>query len=111
MSVRPTRQDRRRFIRFALAGAIAAPLGGLIAPRRAGAAEKPKLDPDSERAQKLGYSHDATSIDDPKRKTDARCRNCAHFRGDEGDAWASCNVFPDRRVSADGWCASWIDAG
>lgn len=111
MSVRPTRRDRRRFIRFALAGAIAAPLGGLVAARGARAAEKPRLDPGSKRAQKLGYSHDATSVDDPKRKADARCRNCVHFQGDEGDAWAPCNVFPEHRVSADGWCVSWIGAG
>lgn len=111
MSERPTRRDRRRFLHLALAGVVAVPVTGLIAPRGASAAERPRLDPDSKTARRLGYTHDATSSGSPKREEDARCRNCAHFRGDKDDPWAPCNVFPEHRVSADGWCEAWIGAG
>lgn len=111
MSDQPSRRDRRRFIRLALASVIVAPVAALITPRGAGAAAKPKLDPASKRAQELGYTHDAASSDNPKREADARCRNCAHFRGGADDAWAPCNIFPDARVSAEGWCEAWVRAG
>lgn len=102
---------RRRFIRLALAGAAAAPVAGLFGTHPARADTLPKLDPDSERAAQLDYTHDAASSDNPARKEGAVCANCTHFKGDEGTAWAPCNIFPEHRVSADGWCASWFSSG
>ncbi|MDZ7749110.1 MAG: high-potential iron-sulfur protein [Halofilum sp. (in: g-proteobacteria)] len=111
MSTHPARRDRRRFIRIAFGGAIAVPLAGLIAPRETRAATKPKLDLGSKTAQRLDYTPNAESSTNPKREQGANCANCVHFRGDPGDAWASCNIFPDHRVGAHGWCEAWVGKG
>lgn len=106
-----TQSRRRRFIRLAVGGAISAPIVGLLAPRSSIGAEKPDLDPASELAKQFSYTHDAEATDNPARKEDARCANCTHFQGDAGTQWASCNIFPEHRVNADGWCTSWVRAG
>lgn len=106
-----TDSDRRRFIRIVAAGAAAAPIAALLGTRSARAADLPKLDPDSERARQLNYTHDAGKSDNPAREEGANCANCTHFRGDTGTAWAPCNIFPEHRVSAKGWCSSWFSAG
>jgi len=105
----PHSENRRRFLLSVAVGAVV-PLAGLRG-RAVNAAEKRKLDPDSERARQLGYTHDATSTDNGARKDGARCANCTHFKGESGAQWAPCNIFPDSRVNADGWCASWYGAG
>lgn len=111
MSTPHADRHRRRFIRFALAGALAAPFAALPGTRNANAADKPKLDPASDMARRLSYTHDAESTDNSARKADARCANCTHFRGDTDTRWASCNIFPEHLVNADGWCTSWFSAG
>lgn len=111
MSEHPAHRGRRRFIHLVLAGVIAAPLGGLVVCHPTRAAGKPKLDPDSERARQLGYTRDATSTSDPKRKDGAYCHNCVHFQDNEDAACSRCNIFPNHQVHASGWCRSWISAG
>lgn len=111
MSEHSAHRGRRRFIHFVLGGVIAAPLGGLVVRRPARAAGKPKLEPHAERARQLGYTRDATSTSDPKRKDGAFCHNCVHFQGDDGDACSPCNIFPSHSVRAAGWYQSWISAG
>lgn len=106
-----TDSGRRRFIHVVGAGAVVVPIAGLFGGRSASAAELPKLDPASERAQQLSYTHDAEKSDNPAREEGARCANCTHFRGDADAEWASCNIFPENRVNAQGWCSSWISAG
>lgn len=102
--------QRRRFLIAAGAGAVLA-VGGRLGGETAHAADKPRLDPASERARELGYTHEAASTDSDAREEDARCANCAHFKGEAGDQWASCNIFPQHLVNADGWCTSWYSAG
>lgn len=99
--------ERRRFMRLTVAGAIA----GVLGTSTAASAAKPKLDPESDRARQLDYTHDAESSDNPARKEGAHCANCTHFHGDADARWASCNIFPEHRVNADGWCTSWFSAG
>lgn len=36
-----------------------------------------------------------------------RCAGCIHVRGDAGDDWRPCPVFPARLVNANGWCSLW----
>jgi hypothetical protein len=36
-----------------------------------------------------------------------RCAGCIHVRGNAGDTWRPCPVFPARLVNADGWCSVW----
>lgn len=99
-----TNQARRRFMRIVLSGAVVVP-----ATRLPGA-DTPRLDPGSERARRLNYTHEAESTNDPARKEDARCANCTHFHGNAGDEWSTCNIFPERRVNANGWCTAWFSA-
>ncbi len=39
-----------------------------------------------------------------------RCAGCVHVRGNAGDTWRPCPVFPARLVNADGWCSVWASA-
>lgn len=110
MSASSTDPARRRFIRLLAASAVAAPVAGLAGTGEARAAELPKLDPESERARQFSYTHDAAATEDPGRKPGARCANCTHFRGDADTTWAPCNIFPEHRVNAGGWCSSWFSA-
>lgn len=104
------RLKRRRFMTLAVAGVVAAPLAARFGIRAAHAKDKPKLDPESERATELSYTHDASSADSDAREVDARCANCTHFKGDVGMQWAQCNIFPEHVVNADGWCSSWFSS-
>lgn len=100
--------SRRRFMQLAVSGALGASLAGLLRAPPVRGAEKPELDPESEQAQQLSYTHDADSTDSPARKEGANCGSCAHFHGDSDAQWASCNIFPEHLVNADGWCKSWF---
>lgn len=108
---RRTSLPRRRFLALTALGATVVPIAGLVNVPLAAGADKPKLEPDSDRARQFSYTHDASSTENAARKEGARCVNCSHFRADEGAQWAPCNIFPDKRVSADGWCAAWVSAG
>ncbi|MCU0975986.1 MAG: high-potential iron-sulfur protein [Steroidobacteraceae bacterium] len=55
----------------------------------------------------LGYRHDAAQVDTakhPRFSAGQNCANCVQFRGQPGEAWAGCNLFPGRAVNAAGWC-------
>lgn len=39
-----------------------------------------------------------------------RCAGCIHLRGNAGDTWRPCPVFPARLVNANGWCSVWAPA-
>lgn len=39
-----------------------------------------------------------------------RCDGCIHLRGNAGDTWRPCPVFPARLVNAGGWCSVWAPA-
>lgn len=100
--------SRRRFIRLVVGGTFVVPLAGLYGVRSVNGSEKSRLDPASDRAQQLSYTHDADSSTDPARKEGSHCGNCVHFRGDEDAQWALCNIFPEHLVNVDGWCKSWF---
>lgn len=100
------RWPRRRFL--TLVGSTPVLVLGYSLGARA--SDKPRLDPESERAQKLQYTHDAKTAEHPDREPNARCANCTHFHGDKGDTWSSCNIFPNHEVKANGWCTSWFSA-
>lgn len=36
-----------------------------------------------------------------------RCNNCSLFQGKAGDKQGGCTLFPNKQVSATGWCSSW----
>lgn len=58
----------------------------------------------------LGYRHDASQVDAAKHPRFApgqNCSNCVQFRGQPGEAWGGCNLFPGRAVNAAGWCSGY----
>ncbi len=104
--------DRRRFLKTSCAAAcvVTLPLQHVFA----NAAEK--LSEDDQTAQAFGYKHDASAVDlekFPRAKDTAgvtqTCKNCALFQNAASpDAeWATCPIFQNKLVAADGWCNAW----
>lgn len=80
--------------------------------RSNGQETKPRLNENDEQAEKLGYRHDATTVDkkkSPTYKPGETCGNCQLFQGKAGtDEWAPCPIFPGKQVNAHGWCSSYM---
>lgn len=86
MTAKTHDKNRRRFLRGAVAGAVAAPIVGLLASGHATAAEQPKLDPSDPQAKALNYVHDASEVsDNPAFKEGANCGNCIQWTGGDAD--------------------------
>ncbi len=105
--------DRRKVARREAARRIATlalALPAVLANAPAGAgSEKPELDPRSDAAQKLGYAHDGGQTARPS--VDQHCARCTHFTPVGDGAWGRCNVFPENRVNAEGWCSAFYPRG
>jgi hypothetical protein len=96
--------------RALLKGLLVAP--GLLLVRAPGSAQEPlpKLSESDPAAKALAYHQDADSIDPaaiPQRGSDEYCHNCNFLKGQKGQEWRPCEIFPGRRVNADGWCKTW----
>ena len=103
--------SRRRFLRGAVAGAIAAPVVGLLGSERGLAADKPKLSPDDPQAKALNYVHKASEASDHAAfKEGSNCANCAQWTSASDAAWGDCAIFPGKLVANDGWCTAWAKA-
>jgi hypothetical protein len=77
------------------------------APAAAGDVPLAQIEESDPAAAALGYRHDASQVDPAKHPRFAagqNCANCVQFRGQPGDAWGGCNLFPGRAVNAAGWC-------
>ena len=101
---------RRRFLKLATAGIATAPFGGMLVMRRAHAQEK--VDPNSELAQQLGYTTDASTVDAsqyPTYEKGQMCSNCQLFHGKEGEEWGPCDLFGGQLVHQSGWCSGWTE--
>ena len=99
---------RRRFIKFALAGAAA--LFAATHARPAHAAELPHLEESDPVATALGYRHDTTKVDAakyPTHKPEQICANCNFGQAPQADGWVPCTLFPGKSVAPKGWCVSW----
>ncbi|MEO5559768.1 MAG: high-potential iron-sulfur protein [Dokdonella sp.] len=100
-------QARRRFLKIAVVGAIAAPIATALLPRIA-RAEDPHLSVDDPTAKALAYTEDATTAKgNPAYKAGSNCTGCQFFQGHEEMAYAPCTLFPGKGVNSKGWCASW----
>ena len=102
--------SRRSFI--ALAGVTGAAVLAGVRPQLTlaqGAAGSPHLSESDPTAKALGYVEDASKVDKtkfPAYKPGAHCATCNFFQGKATDAYAPCQIFPGKSVSAKGWCAS-----
>jgi hypothetical protein len=102
-----SKQTRRHFLRGGI-GLLGLPIVGLVdAGGAVHAAERPKLDPQSQQAQALAYVHEAAKASGHDAyQQGANCGNCIQWTG--GDkAWGGCNIFPGKRVARAGWCSVW----
>jgi len=59
-----------------------------------------------EDTRKVPADHPLAANHSPENK----CANCVHLRGNAGDAWRPCPVFPGRLVNAGGWCSVWASS-
>lgn len=99
-----TDERRRVFLRQGLLGLAALPLGAGLLARRPLADELPYLEPGSEEARALGYVENASDASQhPAYSAGESCRNCLFFEADT----QGCQIFPQYRVTPDGWCQSW----
>jgi len=91
--------SRRRFLGRLAGTAISIPLASLLIHSTANAADKPHLDPESDQAKALSYTHQSP--------TGKKCRQCQLYKGRGNAQWGKCRIFSKNLVNADGWCASW----
>ncbi|MFZ2237828.1 MAG: high-potential iron-sulfur protein, partial [Dokdonella sp.] len=87
-------ENRRQFLKFAVIGAVAAPLAARMIAQPAFAADLPPLDPNNSTAKALGYVEDHTKADvkkHPNYKPDQNCLNCKFYGG--GAARGTCTLF------------------
>ena len=110
------RDSRRNFI--ALAGVTgAAVLAGMrpaLSLAQGQGVSPPHLSESDPTAKALGYVEDASKADKakfPAYKAGAHCATCNFFQGKPADAYAPCQIFPGKAVSAKGWCASYSQKG
>ena len=103
-------QARRRFLKLAVVGAVAAPIASTLLPRFANAEDLPHLSESDPTAQALGYKEDATKVDKAKfavYKPGSVCENCKFWTGKQGDAYGPCGLFPGKATAAKGWCSGY----
>jgi hypothetical protein len=104
--------SRRQALKSLACGA-----GALLAAGAAGAATAdaakpaaggpPHVGAGDPTAVALAYVENVQSIDpkkNPTYKPGQKCVNCLQSKGKVGDAWMGCNLFPNKVVSAEGWC-------
>lgn len=103
-------ETRRKFLKTTALGVAAAPFAGIAVHSGSVRAESERLSESDEAAEAVNYVHDSGEADDPAFEDGQACANCALF-SDESDGWGSCSVFPDKRVSEDGWCNAYASAG
>ena len=97
-------RGRRRFVRLAVAGVVAAPATGALRSGDAAAADLvSESDP---RAVAVKYRKDATQSAERKDGT-AICDNCTLYTGKPMEASGTCEIFGGGLVAAKGWCTSW----
>jgi len=99
--------DRRHVLKL-LGGATAALtlLGSLS--RRALAAALPHLSQaNNPAAKQLHYTEDATAAPPPY-KSGELCSNCSLYRGQTGETYGPCDLYPGFAVHSNGWCAGYV---
>ncbi len=102
--------SRRSLLKLSTAAAVAIPTSHILLTDQALAHHLKIVDTQSQRAKRLGYTHDSSTVDAeayPKHKAGQTCRKCKFLRGKKGDQWRACPIFGGQGVNVDGWCKSW----
>jgi hypothetical protein len=90
---------KRGFVGAVAAGFVAVPLGSLLNSLQA--AGMAKLSPDDPTAKSLNYSHQSAD-------TNKICAGCQFYSDPASAEWGPCVIFPEKLVSANGVCNSWL---
>ena len=103
--------ERRRILVATTTALAAVPFLQLGIDKADAAADLPHVSEDDPTAKALKYRHDASAAPrvDKGGVTAAEqfCHNCKFIQSDTGQ-WRPCQLFPQKAVNAEGWCASWI---
>jgi hypothetical protein len=102
----PTDADRRRLLKLAALGLVAAPFAGTVIARDARAADPPMVDEADPTAKALGYHCEGGKNAARTDKT-AFCDTCMFYTANPGGKSGACALFPGKSVCAKGWCSSW----
>lgn len=86
---------RRDFLRLSTLAA-----GATLIPVHQLQAEDDRLSPEDPQAKALKYVEESTT-------EGQYCKNCVHAKGDLSSDWLGCNLFPNKKVRAEGWCNVW----
>jgi High potential iron-sulfur protein len=101
-----TTSNRRTFIIHAAVGSAALCCGSAMAAPK-------KIEENDPKGASLGYRHDSAQVDAkrfPKHTPAEKCNNCMAWLGKSSDAWAECDLTPDKLVANGGWCSSYVKA-
>jgi hypothetical protein len=99
--------ERRRLLKLAALGLVAAPFAGSVFARDARAADAPMVDEAADpTAKALGYHCDGTKNAARTDKT-AFCEGCMFYTANPGGKSGACALFPGKSVCQKGWCTSW----
>ena len=95
-------RGRRMAIRKLLLGAGAMTLTGLSRSEEASL-----LNEDDPAAKAVHYVSDASRAKEAA--PGSKCANCSLYSGDSKSTQASCALFSNKQVLANGWCSSWTN--
>jgi len=101
-----SQSSRRVFMIQVAAGGTALACGHVMAAAK-------KIEETEPKAVALGFRMDTNKVDKakfPKHKATENCSNCIAYLGKPTDAWAECDLLPDRQVPKEGWCSSYVKA-
>ena len=82
-----------------------------VGTRAQAADAAPHVTPTDPMAVSLSYFEDGSKVDVKKFPTYAagqRCGTCLQFKGQAGDAFGPCTLFPGKVVSTNGWCKVYV---
>ena len=94
-------------------GAATGAMPAVAADAAKGGAALPHVGVGEPTAMALAYVENTQGLDpkkEPTYKPGAKCSNCLQSKGkgNDGDAWIGCTLFPGKMVSAQGWCKAYV---
>jgi len=101
-----TDAERRRLLKLAALGLVAAPFASSVFSAPARAADLPMVDEADPTAKALGYHCDAGKNPARTDKT-AVCDGCMFYTAQPDQKAGACALFPGKLVCPKGWCSSW----
>ncbi|MGH8252901.1 MAG: high-potential iron-sulfur protein [Steroidobacteraceae bacterium] len=105
--------SRREALKSLGLGAGALFAVGAVTRAAPGAGALPHVGAGDPTAAALAYVENAQGLDakkTPNYKAGEKCGNCLQSKGkgNDGDAWIGCTLFPGKVVSAQGWCRAYV---